>query len=49
MLRCGDRGAAVRPLPDHHDALRRLSLRTGFLAVPAAAAALLSVSLLNNL
>ncbi|AVH57358.1 MULTISPECIES: dTMP kinase [Streptomyces] len=42
-------GAAVRPLPDHMDALRRLSLRTGFLAVPLAAAALVVVSLLNNL
>lgn len=27
-------GAAVRPLPDHLDALRRLSLRTGFVAIP---------------
>lgn len=27
-------GAAVRPLPDHLDAFRRLSLRTNFLAVP---------------
>lgn len=42
-------GAAVRPLPDHLDALRRLSLRTGFLAVPAAAAALLAATLLSNL
>ncbi|MFJ3584782.1 dTMP kinase [Streptomyces sp. NPDC090127] len=42
-------GAAVRPLPDHLDALRRLSLRTGFLAVPAAAAALLVATLLSNL
>jgi len=42
-------GATVRPLPDHMDALRRLSLRTGFVAVPLAAAALVVVSLLNNL
>ncbi|MFE5485691.1 dTMP kinase [Streptomyces sp. NPDC056527] len=42
-------GAAVRPLPDHLDALRRLSLRTGFLAVPAAAAVLLVATLVGNL
>ncbi|MGQ4387464.1 dTMP kinase [Streptomyces sp. SAS_270] len=42
-------GATVRPLPDHMDALRRLSLRTGFMAVPIAAAALVAVSLVNNL
>ncbi|MER5884292.1 dTMP kinase [Streptomyces sp. NPDC001941] len=42
-------GAAVRPLPDHLDALRRLSLRTGFLVVPVAAAALVVVSLLSRL
>ncbi|MFG2607572.1 dTMP kinase [Streptomyces sp. NPDC048514] len=42
-------GATVRPLPDHLDALRRLWLRTGFLAVPLAAAALLVAALLNNL
>ncbi|MEV5339501.1 dTMP kinase [Streptomyces sp. NPDC052676] len=42
-------GAAVRPLPDHMDALRRLSLRTGFLAIPGAAAALVAASLLGNL
>ncbi|MGW4819403.1 dTMP kinase [Streptomyces sp. NPDC004227] len=42
-------GATVRPLPDHMDALRRLSLRTTFLAVPLAAAALVTASLLNNL
>ncbi|MET8780637.1 dTMP kinase [Streptomyces sp. NPDC004589] len=42
-------GATVRPLPDHMDALRRLSLRTGFLAVPLAAATLVVVSLVNNL
>lgn len=42
-------GATVRPLPDHMDTLRRLSLRTGFMAVPLAAAGLVVVSLLNNL
>ncbi|MFK4145578.1 dTMP kinase [Streptomyces sp. NPDC004065] len=42
-------GATVRPLPDHLDALRRLSLRTTFAAVPLAAAALVLASLLNNL
>ncbi|MER5948934.1 dTMP kinase [Streptomyces sp. NPDC001904] len=42
-------GAAVRPLPDHMDALRRLSLRTAFVAVPLAAAVLLVVSLVQNL
>ncbi|CAK7288277.1 dTMP kinase [Streptomyces sp. RM1] len=42
-------GATVRPLPDHMDALRRLALRTGFLAVPLAAAALVVAALLNNL
>ncbi|MGW5334159.1 dTMP kinase [Streptomyces bauhiniae] len=42
-------GASVRPLPDHLDALRRLSLRTGFVAVPLAAAALVTASLFNNL
>ncbi|WP_316764404.1 dTMP kinase [Streptomyces herbicida] len=42
-------GATVRPLPDHMDALRRLSLRTGFVAVPLAAAALVVAALLNNL
>ncbi|MEV5081586.1 dTMP kinase, partial [Streptomyces sp. NPDC056159] len=42
-------GATVRPLPDHMDALRRLSLRTTFLAIPLAAAALVAASLLNNL
>ncbi len=39
----------MRPLPDHMDALRRLSLRTGFMAVPLAAAGLAVVSLVNNL
>ncbi|MET7514022.1 dTMP kinase [Streptomyces sp. NPDC005480] len=42
-------GAAVRPLPDHMDALRRLSLRTGFVALPVAAAALVAVTLVGNL
>ncbi|MFJ9739973.1 dTMP kinase [Streptomyces sp. NPDC101166] len=42
-------GAAVRPLPDHMDALRRLSLRTSFVAVPLGAIALLLASLVNNL
>ncbi|MEV8590284.1 dTMP kinase [Streptomyces sp. NPDC051180] len=42
-------GAAVRPLPDHLGALRRLSQRTAFLAVPAAAAALLVATLVGNL
>ncbi|MGI5393669.1 dTMP kinase [Streptomyces sp. CA-251251] len=41
-------GATVRPLPDHMDALRRLSLRTGFVAIPLAAAALVVAGLLNN-
>lgn len=42
-------GEAVRPLPDHHDALRRLWLRTSFLSLPAAAAGLVVVSLISNL
>ncbi|MCK7624180.1 dTMP kinase [Streptomyces sp. RS10V-4] len=42
-------GAAVRPLPDNLDALRRLSLRTGFLALPSAAAALLVCALVGKL
>lgn len=42
-------GATVRPLPDHMDALRRLSLRTGFVALPVAAAALVAVTLVGNL
>ncbi|MFE1959187.1 dTMP kinase [Streptomyces sp. NPDC059479] len=42
-------GAAVRPLPDHFDALRRLSLRTAFAAVPVAAAVLLVATLIGNL
>ncbi|MFE1442807.1 dTMP kinase [Streptomyces sp. NPDC058739] len=42
-------GATVRPLPDHMDALRRLALRTSFVAIPLAAAALVAAALLNNL
>ncbi|MFE9607826.1 dTMP kinase [Streptomyces sp. NPDC006012] len=42
-------GATVRPLPDHMDALRRLSLRTSFAAIPLAAAVLVVAALLNNL
>ncbi|WP_052866063.1 dTMP kinase [Streptomyces niger] len=41
-------GDAVRPQPDHHDALRRLFLRTGFVSLPIAAAGLLLVTLLGN-
>ncbi|MGW4230373.1 dTMP kinase [Streptomyces sp. NPDC004980] len=42
-------GAAVRPLPDHLDPLRRLSLRTDFLAIPVAAAVLLVAALIGDL
>ncbi|MEV4504300.1 dTMP kinase [Streptomyces klenkii] len=42
-------GSAVRPLPDHYDALRRLSLRTSFVSLPFAAAALLAITLIGNL
>ncbi|WP_155060082.1 dTMP kinase [Streptomyces blattellae] len=42
-------GATVRPLPDHLDALRRLSIRTTFVAIPLAAAGLIAAGLLNNL
>ncbi|MFG2629311.1 dTMP kinase [Streptomyces sp. NPDC048473] len=42
-------GAAVRPLPDHLDALRRLSIRTDFAAIPAAAAVLLIATLVGSL
>ncbi|MEU0725745.1 dTMP kinase [Streptomyces sp. NPDC006140] len=42
-------GATIRPLPDHMDALRRLSLRTGFVAIPLAAVALVVAALFNNL
>ncbi|MGP3686962.1 dTMP kinase [Streptomyces sp. IBSNAI002] len=41
-------GATVRPLPDHLDALRRLSLRTAFAALPVAAAALLAATLVGK-
>ncbi|MFJ6937397.1 dTMP kinase [Streptomyces sp. NPDC101132] len=41
-------GATVRPLPDHLDALRRLSLRTGFVALPIAAAALVVAGLVGR-
>ncbi|MGR4881308.1 dTMP kinase [Streptomyces sp. LARHCF249] len=41
-------GATVRPLPDHLDALRRLSLRTAFAALPIAAAALLAATLVGK-
>lgn len=42
-------GATVRPLPDHLDALRRLSLRTTFVVIPLAAVVLVVAGLLNNL
>ncbi|TJZ42829.1 dTMP kinase [Streptomyces piniterrae] len=42
-------GAAVRPLPDNMDALRRLSLRTSFVALPIAAAALVVIALVGKL
>ncbi|MFD6420264.1 dTMP kinase [Streptomyces sp. NPDC060194] len=42
-------GAAVRPLPDRLGALRRLSLRTDFVALPLAAAAFVFVTLMSNL
>lgn len=42
-------GAAVRPLPDNMDALRRLSLRTGFVSLPIAAATLVVVTLISKL
>ncbi|GGW55440.1 dTMP kinase [Streptomyces xantholiticus] len=42
-------GAAVRPLPDHLDALRRLWLRTGFGVIPVAAVALLVATLIGEL
>ncbi|MDT6986141.1 dTMP kinase [Streptomyces lusitanus] len=42
-------GASIRPLPDHLDALRRLSLRTGFVAIPLAALTLVAAALCNNL
>ncbi|MFC0601922.1 dTMP kinase [Streptomyces palmae] len=42
-------GAAVRPLPDHLDALRRLGQRTTFVSLPLAAIALLGATLVGNL
>ncbi|MFD6913008.1 dTMP kinase [Streptomyces virginiae] len=41
-------GATVRPLPDHLDALRRLTLRTAFATLPIAAAALLAATLVGK-
>ncbi|RSS78897.1 dTMP kinase [Streptomyces sp. WAC06614] len=41
-------GATVRPLPDHLDALRRLTLRTSFGALPAAAGVLLLATLVGK-
>ncbi|MEO3972351.1 dTMP kinase [Streptomyces sp. CAU 1734] len=41
-------GAAVRPLPDHLDALRTLWLRTGYAAIPAGAAVLLAAGLISR-
>ncbi|MFJ9079132.1 dTMP kinase [Streptomyces sp. NPDC102278] len=41
-------GATVRPLPDHLDTLRRLTLRTAFVALPVAAAALLASTLVGR-
>ncbi|THA48940.1 dTMP kinase [Streptomyces sp. A1136] len=41
-------GATVRPLPDHLDTLRRLTLRTGFAAMPVAAAVLLAATLIGR-
>ncbi|MGW2403366.1 dTMP kinase [Streptomyces sp. NPDC001739] len=42
-------GAVARPLPDNLDALRRLSLRTTFVSLPIAAAALVVVTLISKL
>ncbi|WP_431984101.1 dTMP kinase [Streptomyces qinglanensis] len=42
-------GTALRPLPDHGEALRRLWLRSGFVALPVAAAGLVVVTLFSNL
>ncbi|MFI5618167.1 dTMP kinase [Streptomyces sp. NPDC051567] len=41
-------GATVRPLPDHLDTLRRLTLRTAFAAMPVAAAVLLAATLVGK-
>lgn len=40
--------ASVRPAPDHVATLQRLDLRTGFAALPLAAAALVAVTLVNT-
>ncbi|WP_225850863.1 dTMP kinase [Streptomyces sp. HPF1205] len=40
---------SVRPAPDHLATLRRLDLRTSFVALPAAAATLVVVTLINTL
>ncbi|GAA4782116.1 hypothetical protein GCM10023329_34820 [Streptomyces sanyensis] len=40
--------AAVRPQPDHLDALRRLWVRTAFAVIPAGAAVLLAATLIGN-
>ncbi len=42
-------GAAIRPLPDHGAALRRLALRTGYAALPLGAAALLVTAWIGRL
>ncbi|MFF0445813.1 dTMP kinase [Streptomyces sp. NPDC004609] len=42
-------GVAVRPLPDHLEALRRLWLRTSFAAIPLGAAVLLVATLVGEL
>ncbi|MFE9330557.1 dTMP kinase [Streptomyces sp. NPDC006925] len=42
-------GTALRPLPDHGEALRRLWLRSAFVALPVAAAGLVVVTLFSNL
>ncbi|MDJ0384451.1 dTMP kinase [Streptomyces sp. G-G2] len=41
-------GASVRPLPDHLDTLKRLTLRTAFATLPIAAAALLAATLVGR-
>ncbi|SCK47628.1 dTMP kinase [Streptomyces sp. WMMB 322] len=41
-------GAAVRPLPDRQDALRRLWLRSTFMALPVAAIGLVVITLISN-
>ena len=41
-------GASVRPLPDHHEALRRLWLRSGFTALPLAATGLVAAALVSK-